>query len=116
LTTEPLAPTVGISGPIAASADDMTLAYAIAAGKDGRDEATLMQPPVSLANYTNTKSLEGIKIGIFPEWNNMVMDPVINDRIEVFKKYFASLGATFEDIVIPELEEARNGKPKLTNT
>jgi Asp-tRNA(Asn)/Glu-tRNA(Gln) amidotransferase A subunit family amidase len=104
-----LAPTVGISGPIAASADDMALAYAIVAGKDSRDQATLMQPPVSLANYSNTKSLEGIKIGIFPEWNNMVMDPVINDRIEVFKNYFSSLGATFVNIEIPELEEARNG-------
>ncbi|CAO3676291.1 unnamed protein product [Umbelopsis ramanniana] len=103
-----LAPTVGIAGPIAASADDMALAYAIVAGKDSRDQGTLMQPPVSLASYSNTKSLEGIKIGIFPEWNNMVMDPVINDRIEVFKKYFSSLGATFETIEIPELELARN--------
>jgi hypothetical protein len=38
------------------------------------------------------------------------MDPIITERIEVFKKYFASLGATFEDIRIPELEDARNGK------
>ncbi|CAO3683190.1 unnamed protein product [Umbelopsis vinacea] len=103
-----LAPTVGISGPLAASADDMTLAYAIVAGRDLKDTGTLMQPPVSLDSYMETKSLAGIKIGIFPQWNDFVMDPIITERIEVFKKYFASLGATFEDIRIPELEDARN--------
>jgi Asp-tRNA(Asn)/Glu-tRNA(Gln) amidotransferase A subunit family amidase len=107
---EHLAPTVGISGPLAASADDMTLAYAIVAGRDLKDTGTLMQPPVSLDSYMETKSLAGIKIGIFPQWNDFVMDPIITERIEVFKKYFASLGATFEDIRIPELEDARNGK------
>jgi Asp-tRNA(Asn)/Glu-tRNA(Gln) amidotransferase A subunit family amidase len=106
---EHLAPTVGISGPIAASADDMTLAYAIVAGKDPKDQATLMQPPVSIATYTDTKSLEGLKIGIFSGWNNFVMDPIITERIEVFKKHFESLGATFVEITIPELEDARKG-------
>ncbi|CAM0135316.1 hypothetical protein VKS41_000099 [Umbelopsis sp. WA50703] len=102
-----LAPTVGVSGPIAASADDMALTYAIIAGRDEKDQATFMQPPVKLDSYTNTKSLDGLRIGIFKAWNDHVMDPIISEKIEVFKQHFASLGATFVDIEIPELEDAR---------
>ncbi|KAI8377691.1 amidase signature domain-containing protein [Radiomyces spectabilis] len=95
-------PTLNAYGPLAATADDMALTYAIIAGPDENDWYTLFQPPVSLANYDQTDSLQGITIAVVPEWNQDA-DLVFLERLEQFKNFYQRLGATIVEIDLPEL-------------
>ncbi|KAI9030176.1 amidase signature domain-containing protein [Phycomyces nitens] len=101
---EPVDPTVGVFGPLAATADDLALAYAIIAGPDPNDPLSLHQPPVSLKDYDLTETLAGIRIGVLPDWHSDNSDEIFGERIEQVKAYFEKLGATIVTTSIPDID------------
>ncbi|KAI8066644.1 amidase signature domain-containing protein [Gongronella butleri] len=100
----PVDPTLSVSGPLAATADDMALTYAIMAGVDTSEPRTRYQPAVSLQDYTLTHTLEGVTIATCAEWNNCVAEPAVLERMNDFVAYFKSLGAKVIEIEIPDLQ------------
>ncbi|RGB36788.1 Asp-tRNAAsn/Glu-tRNAGln amidotransferase A subunit and related amidase [Rhizophagus diaphanus] len=102
----PLAPTVAVSGPMTASANDLALAYYVMAGKDEEDPNTYYQPKPTLSGLYNTKDLSDLKIGIYTAWNKQVCNPTITLALNNFIEKLKLLGANFVEIDIPELEEA----------
>ncbi|GBB88907.1 hypothetical protein RclHR1_15500006 [Rhizophagus clarus] len=103
----PLAPTVAVSGPMAATANDLALAYYVMAGKDEDDANTYYQPKPTLSGLFNTKDLSDLKIGIYTAWNKQVCNPAITLALNDFIEKLKLLGANIIEIDIPELEEAR---------
>jgi Asp-tRNA(Asn)/Glu-tRNA(Gln) amidotransferase A subunit family amidase len=109
-------PTLGSYGPIAATADDMTLAYCITAGPDTKDHTTLMQPPISLENYDRTQDLSGLTIGVFPQWARSIVEPAILERLNYIKNQLQRLGARIIEIEIPDIDIATPGNKKKEAT
>jgi Asp-tRNA(Asn)/Glu-tRNA(Gln) amidotransferase A subunit family amidase len=92
-------------GPLTASVYDAALVYSIIAGPDPKDANSLIQPAVTLKGW-NTPNLEGLRFGIYPEWNEHA-DP---DVVLGFKEMLSKLekrGAKIIEIEIPELDEVR---------
>ncbi|ORZ22623.1 amidase signature domain-containing protein [Absidia repens] len=102
----PIDSSLAVNGPIAATADDMALAYAIMSGPDDNDPLTMFQPQVSLKDYTLTGTLEGLTIAVVPSWNECVDDPAILAPLDAFITHFKSLGASIVEIEIPDLDLA----------
>ncbi|MDO9084613.1 MAG: amidase [Anaerolineaceae bacterium] len=101
----PLCWSVAHLGPLAASVYDAALTYSIIAGPDPKDPNTLTQPPVTVQGW-NTPDLEGVRLGVYPEWN----EHADKDVVSVFKEMltaFVKRGATLIEIEIPELDEIR---------
>ncbi|KAF9132015.1 hypothetical protein BGW39_000946 [Mortierella sp. 14UC] len=108
----PLAPTVAISGPMCASMEDLSIVYAIIAGRDIQDPTSLLQPqvvlprPVQEPHQQQRQQLQGLRIGIYRRWFEDVTHPEI---AQVCYKMLESLvkdhGAVLVDIEIPELFE-----------
>jgi len=92
-------------GPIAATPRDAAIAYAVIAGPDPKDPATLPQPPVSLDRF-DEHDLDGITLGIYRPWFEDA-DPHVVQRCHALVSALALAGARVRDIVIPELEAAR---------
>jgi Asp-tRNA(Asn)/Glu-tRNA(Gln) amidotransferase A subunit family amidase len=105
-------PTLGSYGPIAATADDMTLAYCITAGPDAKDPTTLMQPPISLEDYNRTQDLSDLTIGVFPQWAKHTVEPAILEKLDYFKEQLEQLGATIIEIEIPDIDISSTGTKK----
>ena len=105
-----LTQTLDVYGPIAATADDLAMAYAITAGPDPKDPNTLYQPPVSLNGYELTENLEGLTIATIPQWESKIVEPEILDHIRRFQKYFEHLGAKIVEIDFPSIDLVANGK------
>lgn len=104
-------PSVGAYGPIAATADDMALTYCVMAGPDTKDANSLLQPLVNLNNYDKYLDLSDLTIAIDPEWSQRAaIEPVILEKLELFKHHLESLGARFVEITIPDLDIMHNGK------
>ncbi|OZJ04538.1 hypothetical protein BZG36_03997, partial [Bifiguratus adelaidae] len=99
--------TTSVLGPIACSANDMILGYRIMAGRDPEDESTWIQPPVSLATVHQTRDLSDVTIGVFSDWIAQVQNPDILPLMEKFMEALQARGATFVEIEIPDLEQAR---------
>jgi Asp-tRNA(Asn)/Glu-tRNA(Gln) amidotransferase A subunit family amidase len=101
----PLCWSVAHLGPLTACVYDAALTYSIIAGPDLKDPNSLIQPPVTL-NGWNTPDLEGIRFGVYPEWNEHADQDVVfvfNDMLNELVKR----GATLSEIEIPELDEIR---------
>jgi len=97
--------TVAHNGPIAATAEDAALTYAILAGPDPKDPHTLNQPPVTLNGFDNLK-LSDLKIGIFTPWFEHACPETVaacRSLVESFK----DMGAKVSEIEIPDLEANR---------
>ncbi|CAG8596920.1 23893_t:CDS:10, partial [Gigaspora rosea] len=103
----PFGSSVGVAGPMAASVDDLALAYYVMAGKDPEDPKTLFQPSPTLHGIYHTNTLTDLKIGVFSAWNKQVIDPKINFALQTFMNEFKLRGVKFIEIDIPELENAR---------
>ena len=101
----PLCWSVAHLGPIAASVYDAALVYSIIAGPDPKDENTLIQPPVNLENW-NKPDLHGLRLGVYPEWNEHA-DPEIVLGVREMLAKFEKRGAEIIEIKIPELDEMR---------
>lgn len=102
-----LAPTVVVTGPLAANVDDLALAYYVMAGKDAEDINTYHQPLPTLTGLYNTKDLSDLKIGICTAWNKRVYNPAITSSLNDFIEKLKLLGAKIIEIDIPELEKAK---------
>ncbi|HSM24330.1 MAG TPA: amidase [Anaerolineaceae bacterium] len=101
----PLDWSVAHLGPITASVYDTALVYSIIAGPDEKDPNSLVQPPVTVQGW-NTPNVDGLRFGIYPDWNEHA-DPEI---VLAFKEMLSKLekrGAEIVEIDIPELDEFR---------
>jgi Asp-tRNA(Asn)/Glu-tRNA(Gln) amidotransferase A subunit family amidase len=95
---------VAHNGPIAATAEDTALMYAVIAGPDPKDLHTLNQPPVRLDGFDNF-DLGDLKIGIFTPWFEHA-SPAMVEGCRKMVSAFQSMGAQVLEIEIPELEAA----------
>jgi Asp-tRNA(Asn)/Glu-tRNA(Gln) amidotransferase A subunit family amidase len=100
----PLARSLDHLGPIASSAEDAALMYAVIAGADPRDPDTLNAPPVTLEGL-NRPTLTGLTLGIYPEWFNHA-DPEIVSVCEQMLNQLKKAGAKVKQIELPELDAA----------
>lgn len=101
----PLCWSVAHIGPIAASVEDLVIAYGAIAGKDFRDPNSLYQPLVDIEGW-NSPDLSGVTIGVFRKWNNHC-DPICSRNCEDMVKVFQRAGAIIREIEIPFLEAMR---------
>lgn len=101
----PLCWSVGHVGPLAATAEDAALAYALMAGPDERDPRTLRQPAPVLDRFFR-EDLRGVRIGVYPEWFEDA-DAEIVAACRQMLDLFRELGAEVRSIEIPELERVR---------
>lgn len=98
----PLCWSVAHLGPIAGTAADTVLAYAVMSGPDLRDPNTLHQPLPTLENWDQL-NLHGLKLGVYKPWFQHADAEVVAACGSMLKR-FTDMGAEIRDIVIPDLE------------
>jgi Asp-tRNA(Asn)/Glu-tRNA(Gln) amidotransferase A subunit family amidase len=101
----PLCWSVGHVGPIASTARDLALAYAVMAGPDAHDPNSKNQPQPTLQGLGD-RDLTGLRIGIYRPWYHDADDDIVAgcDRgIDALK----AAGATVHDVELPHLELCR---------
>jgi len=101
----PLDWTVGHLGPIAATAEDAAIAYAIMAGPDPKDQLSLRHPEISLEGFDDL-NLDGLKLGVYVPW----FEHAEGETVQICKSALENLksaGAEVVEITIPELDPAR---------
>jgi Asp-tRNA(Asn)/Glu-tRNA(Gln) amidotransferase A subunit family amidase len=98
----PLCWSVAHLGPIAATATDMALSYAVMAGADLHDPNSLHQPAPTLAGWDQL-NLRKIKLGIYKPWFEHA-DKEVVEACNTMLKRFTDMGAEVREIVIPNLE------------
>ncbi|CAI2181983.1 3302_t:CDS:10 [Funneliformis geosporum] len=103
----PLAPSVAVSGPMAANVDDLALSYYVMAGKDPKDPYSSHQPLPTLHGFYFTNTLSDLKIGVYSAWNKQVVNPAITIALNNFINELKLRGAKIIEVKIPELEEVR---------
>jgi Asp-tRNA(Asn)/Glu-tRNA(Gln) amidotransferase A subunit family amidase len=101
----PLCESLDYIGPLAASATDAALAYAVIAGPDPKDPMSLLQPLPGLDGWDNI-DLHGLKLGVYWPWFRHA-DPEVVAVCESLLNQFASMGAEICEVVIPDLEASR---------
>jgi Asp-tRNA(Asn)/Glu-tRNA(Gln) amidotransferase A subunit family amidase len=101
----PLCWSVAHVGPIAATAYDAAMGYAILAGPDAKDSHTLNQPEIRLDGLT-TLDLSDLTLGVFWPWFRHAVPEVVH-RCEDMLSGLQKLGAKICEVEIPGLEAAR---------
>jgi len=101
----PLDWSVAYLGPLAGSATDAALTYALIAGSDPNDLNSLHQPTPSLKGWDNLK-LKGLKLGVYWQWFRHA-DPEVVAACEAMLKQFEAMGCEIQEVVIPNLEANR---------
>lgn len=101
----PLCWSVAHIGPLGASVEDVVLAYQVIAGPDPEETLTSQQPPVTIEGW-NTPNLEGVRIGIYPEWFNHAASDIVALNQKMIS-LFEQAGATVVNFAIPELDAMR---------
>ncbi|MBI5033256.1 MAG: amidase [Chloroflexi bacterium] len=96
---------VAHKGPLAATAHDSALMYAVIAGADPRDENSLYQSAVTLEDFDKT-DMHGLRVGIFSPWFKHATGEVV-EACEKMVQQFQAMGAQVCEIEIPELDAAR---------
>ncbi len=102
LGAAPLCWSVAHVGPLAGTASDMALAYAVICGPDLRDPNSLHQPLPTIEGWDQL-NLRGVKLGFYKEWFQHA-DPEVVAACENMLKRFSDMGAEIREIVIPDLE------------
>jgi Asp-tRNA(Asn)/Glu-tRNA(Gln) amidotransferase A subunit family amidase len=101
----PLAWSLAHLGPLAATATDAALAYAVLAGPDPRDPHSLHQPDPSLADW-DALALSELRLGVYAPWfRHADVDTV--SACEVLLSELERMGAEVQEIAIPDLEAGR---------
>eukprot|EP01012_Entosiphon_sulcatum_P035194 TRINITY_DN4466_c0_g1_i1.p1 TRINITY_DN4466_c0_g1~~TRINITY_DN4466_c0_g1_i1.p1 ORF type:complete len:595 (-),score=73.16 TRINITY_DN4466_c0_g1_i1:6-1790(-) len=100
----PLTWTLGHIGPIAASAADAAIVYAIIAGPDPAFPVTQRQPTLpTLEGIAEISSLRGIRLGVYEPWFNHC-DAVVRNACHQMLRNYEQLGASIDySITIPQL-------------
>jgi len=101
----PLCWSVAHNGPLAASATDAALTYALIAGSDLNDPFSIHQPVPSLKGWDNLK-FKGLKLGVYWQWFRHA-DPEVVAACEAMLKQFEAMGCEIHEVVIPNLEANR---------
>jgi Asp-tRNA(Asn)/Glu-tRNA(Gln) amidotransferase A subunit family amidase len=101
----PLDWSVAHIGPLAASATDAALLYALIAGPDPKDPISLHQPLPSLQGWDDL-NLKGMKLGIYKEWFTHA-DKETVEACEAMLKQYEAMGCEIVDVEIPNLEANR---------
>jgi Asp-tRNA(Asn)/Glu-tRNA(Gln) amidotransferase A subunit family amidase len=101
----PLGWSVGHLGPLAATAVDAALMYAVIAAPDPRDPNTQHQPAATLADFGNM-DLRGLTFGIYREWFNHASPEIVAACDSTVRK-FVERGAQVREIEIPDLDLTR---------
>jgi Asp-tRNA(Asn)/Glu-tRNA(Gln) amidotransferase A subunit family amidase len=101
----PLDWSVAHIGPLAGSATDAALTYALIAGSDPNDPFSMHQPTPSLKGWDNLK-LKGLKLGVYWQWFRHADSEVVA-ACEAMLKQFEAMGCTIHEITIPNLEANR---------
>ena len=101
----PLCWSVAHLGPIGATVEDVTLAYAAMAGPDPADPGTAGQPPVTLPDPARER-LDGVRVGVFRPWFEHAAPEVVA-RCEAALEALAAAGAEVTEIAIPGLDTMR---------
>ncbi|MCK6548501.1 amidase [Myxococcota bacterium] len=101
----PLCWTVGHVGPIAATIEDLAIAYAVIAGPDPRDPSSLHQPAPSLEGW-NSRDVRGLVIGVYEPWFQHA-SPEIVAACEAALRQLEIAGATIASIELPDLDATR---------
>ncbi|MDP1544729.1 MAG: amidase [Anaerolineales bacterium] len=101
----PLDWSVAHIGPLAWSATDAALTYAVIAGPDPKDPTSLHQPLPSLKGWDNL-NLKGLRIGVYWDWFRHA-DAEIVAACETMLKEYEKMGCEVVEIVIPNLEANR---------
>jgi len=91
-------------GPLAGSATDAALTYALIAGPDPKDPTSLLQPDPTLTSWSS--DLKGLKIGVYWPWFRHAEAEVVSTCMALLKQ-FEALGCEVREIVIPNLEANR---------
>ena len=92
-------------GPLAATATDAALAYAVMAGPDPKDPMSLHQPTPALEGWDNL-DLTDLTMGVYWPWFRHANTDVVTG-CEALLKAFEGMGARIREIVIPDLEAGR---------
>ncbi len=92
-------------GPLTWSAVDAALTYALIAGPDLKDPASLHQPLPSLKGWDDL-NLKGLKLGVYWDWFRHA-DAEIVAACEAMLKEYEKMGCEIVEIVIPNLEANR---------
>src|SRR5262249_54399230 len=100
----PIDRTVGHLGPIAATAEDAALTYAVIAGVDPLDIDTAHQPPVTLDGLDKSR-LNDLTLGIFPDWFDDA-DPEVVAMCHAMVDALQEMGAKIKEIEIPDMGAA----------
>lgn len=98
----PLCWSVAHVGPLAGTASDTALAYAVMAGPDLRDPNSLHQPLPTLEDWDQL-NLRKLKLGVYKQWFQHA-DPEIVAACENMLKRFADMGAEIREIIISDLD------------
>jgi Asp-tRNA(Asn)/Glu-tRNA(Gln) amidotransferase A subunit family amidase len=92
-------------GPLAATATDAALAYAVIAGPDPRDPTSLHQPAPTLDGWDRL-DLSDLTLGIYQPWFRHASVGVVSACEEMLEQ-FKRQGAKLREVVIPDLEAGR---------
>jgi len=101
----PLCWSVAHVGPIAATARDAALAYAVMAGPDPKDLNSLGHPDVGIDGLDDC-DLHGVRLGIYRPWFEHA-DPDVVSCCEGVLSELERAGAEVKDVEIPELDLVR---------
>jgi Asp-tRNA(Asn)/Glu-tRNA(Gln) amidotransferase A subunit family amidase len=101
----PLCWSVAHLGPLAATATDTALAYAVMAGPDPKDPNSLRQPAPTLVGWDKL-DLSGLTLGVYWPWFRHATADMVS-TCEAMLKQFESMGARMREVVIPDLEAGR---------
>jgi Asp-tRNA(Asn)/Glu-tRNA(Gln) amidotransferase A subunit family amidase len=97
----PLCWSVAHVGPVAATARDCALAYAVMAGPDVGDPHTLAQPPLGLPGFDDA-GLQGLRVGVYRAWSEDA-DPAVVSLGRGLEEGLRRAGATVREVEIPDL-------------
>jgi len=101
----PLAWSVAHLGPLAATAADAALAYAVIAGPDSKDPHSLHQPAPTLEGWDDL-DLSDLTLGVYWPWFRHASADTVS-ACEALLKEFERMGAKVHEVAIPDLEAAR---------
>ena len=98
----PLEMTIDAAGPMTANVADNALLLEVLAGPDGWDSR---QHNVKVAKYTAALGggAKGLRIGVLKEgFGHRNSEPDVDAKVRAAAQRFAALGATVEDVSVPE--------------
>ncbi len=87
-------------GPMGQSAEDVALLLEVMSGFDQRDSTSIDRPVIDFTASLNN-DIQGLKIGLPKDYFSAGLDPEINSTLQTAIKELEQLGATFQEIELP---------------